>query len=99
MTQQHEDRNRRPRVVALSEAHASLSELVGEARKGRSTGITHRGELVAFLVPVSAVEERGSRDFVKNLEAWRRSLQTGGLAEEFEELAFTKRDVRDRSHR
>jgi len=95
MARRSDQRERKPAVMAVSKARAAFSELVRDATRGRSTGITNRGELVAFLVPASVVEGRESRDFVKSLGAWRRRVQAEGLAEEFRRAAFTKREVRD----
>jgi len=95
MAKRHRRQPRKPRVVAVSKARAEFSDLLREAAEGRSTGITNRGQLVAFLVPASAVEERASEDFVKNLGAWRQRLRDEGLESEFHDEAFTKRAVRD----
>ena len=40
------------RTVGLIEAKQKLSELVQRAKDGERIGITHRGELAAYLVPV-----------------------------------------------
>ncbi len=95
MAKRHERRQRVPRMVAAARARAEFALLLREAAEGRSTGITNRGELVAFVVPPSAVEGRPSEDFVRNLGAWRKRLEADGLAEEFADAAFTKQDVRD----
>ena len=85
----------KPRTMAASRARAEFSALLKEAARGRSTGITSRGELVAFVVPPSVVEGRVSDDFVRNLQAWRERLEAEGLIGEFSDAAFTKQEVRD----
>lgn len=95
MARRRDRRVRGPRMLAASKARAEFAELLREAAAGRSTGITNRGELVAFVVPACVVEGRPGEDFVRSVKAWRERLQAEGLAEEFGAAAFTKEEVRD----
>jgi prevent-host-death family protein len=57
--------------ITSTEANRRFSELLALARKGHSTDITVRGEVVAKIVPVSALDKRREDAFRKHLEILR----------------------------
>jgi prevent-host-death family protein len=61
------------RTVGLFEAKQKLSELVERAGKGERIGITRRGKLAAFLVPVQP--ERTLRESFDELAKIRKKVR------------------------
>jgi prevent-host-death family protein len=61
------------RMIGLFEAKQKLSELVDLAEKGERIGITRRGKLTAFIVPVQP--ERSLRESFAELEKIRKKVR------------------------
>jgi prevent-host-death family protein len=61
------------RIISLFEAKQKLSELVDLAAKGERIGITRRGKLTAFIVPVQP--KRSLRESFAELEKIRKKVR------------------------
>lgn len=61
------------RMIGLFEAKQKLSELVDLAEKGERIGITRRGKLTAFIVPVQP--ERSLHESFAELEKIRKKVR------------------------